>query len=461
MKRRKYVKYAKGVALITSMIFLIVFSALAVAMASLSGSNLQIAENQRKGDHARACAESGLEVMHYWLDQVAVPGDTPQSQVFSQFASSFQTETYDISNLVPAYDGESTMSVPNITLDSARAKSFSAVVSPVGTETVQADITGTYAGLTKTLRVNYKIATRAHTVFDFGVATKGPLSLQGNILLEGVNISVESSVYIESYDSALALEIIGNSQIGGDVSIANSSASVSLQGGMAGIGGETGSDAIENHVSYGVAPVEFPSPNPGYFEHYATNIVDSSTDMSEDATYENIRIAAGTNPNFTGNVTLKGVVFIETPNVVTFAGNAEITGIIIGDGELEDNSGTNRIEFQGTVDSNPVSVLPAEEQFTGLHDETGTFLMAPGFHVSFGGNFSTLSGAIAGNGIEFFGNAGGTINGSVLNYSDEEMTLSGNSDLFFNRSGTTEVPAGFVPEIILEYDPNSYAEIAI
>ena len=87
--------------------------------------------------------------------------------------------------------------------------------------------------------------------------------------------------------------------------------------------------------------------------------------------------------------------------------------------------------------------------------------MAPGFHLSFGGSFNTLNGAIAGNGIEFFGNAGGTIEGSVINYSDEDMTLSGNSDLLFNRSGTVEIPAGFVPEIILEYDLTSYTEVMI
>ena len=84
--------------------------------------------------------------------------------------------------------------------------------------------------------------------------------------------------------------------------------------------------------------------------------------------------------------------------------------------------------------------------------------MAPGFSASFGGNFDTLNGAIAANGIEFFGNAGGTIAGSVLNYSDTPMILSGNSDLFFNRSGITEIPAGFEPEIVLHYDPASYDE---
>jgi hypothetical protein len=190
-------------------------------------------------------------------------------------------------------------------------------------------------------------------------------------------------------------------------------------------------------------------------------MVDSNTDTSSDATFENIKIIAGTNPTFSGQTTLRGIVFIETPNVVEFTGGADITGIIVGDGDLNDNSGTNQIIFRGNVDSHPISDLPNEPQFEGLHDQTGTFVIAPGFKVSFGGSFSALCGAIAGNGIEFFGNAGGIINGLVINYSGEEMELSGNSDLYFNRSGTTESPAGFVPEIILKYNPTSYSEVIL
>lgn len=113
----------------------------------------------------------------------------------------------------------------------------------------------------------------------------------------------------------------------------------------------------------------------------------------------------------------------------------------------------------GTVDSYPITDLP--EEFGELRDETGTFLMAPGFSASFGGDFTTLNGAIAANGISFFGNAGGTIDGSVLNFSDTPMELTGNSDLFFNRSGTAEMPAGFGPEIILYYVSSSYSEVVL
>jgi hypothetical protein len=269
--------------------------------------------------------------------------------------------------------------------------------------------------------------------------------MSGNIEMSGANIAVEGSVYIESENDADALSIIGNSVIAGDVFITNPNAVVNLQGGQASIGGETGQAAIDNHVNVGVDPMPFAVPNPGYFLPYVQNTYDPNNVLAE---YENVVIPAGTNPVF-GAVTLKGVVFIQVPNVVTFTGDTDITGIIVGDGDLNDNSGTNLIFFLGTVISHPVTDLPYGPQFEhpdadrSLHDETGTFLMAPGFAASFGGDFDTLNGAIAANGIDFFGDAGGTVDGSVINYSPNAMTLTGNNDLYFYSSGTSEVPAGF------------------
>jgi len=450
----------QGAALILSMIFVLIFSALAVSMASISGANAQIAANQQKADGARGCAESGLDVLRYWLNRVSMSGMTSAEDRFEHITNSLQSDLTDncVTNIV-TYPGTTLIYIPDVTLDSDKGQYFRAWVWQSSVDILYLYVKGLYGGFEHTLRVEYDFTERAHNVFDFGVASKGPLSLQGNIELDGVNISVESSVYIESADSALALSIIGNSQIAGDVSIVNPIAAVDLQGGQAGIGGETGQDAIDNHVDFGVPPSEFPEPVPSYFLPYATNMLDPNTDTSSDGTFENVRILPGTNPTFSGHVTLKGVIYIETPNVVTFTGTTDIMGIIVGDGDITDNSGVNRIEFQGDVVSLPVSDLPAEEQFEGLHEETGTFVVAPGFSLSFGGSFEALSGAIAGNGIEFFGNAGGTINGSIINYSDDDMMLSGNSDLYFNRSGTTEVPAGFVPEIILQYEPSSYTEV--
>jgi hypothetical protein len=445
------------------MIALALLSAWAVSINSVSTLNAQLAENQRKGDCARAAAESGLEITRYWLNRFSVAGTTDESLVFGNLQTDLANDLVanGVYNISPNCEVAGVITIPAVTLDLADGRSFSAFISQFDADTIRLEVIGSYGSITpitRKIQVDYEFGQRAHQVFDYGVATKGPLSLSGNIDLEGVNIAVESSVFIVSENSNLALEIIGNSSIAGDVSIANPLANVNLQGGHASIGGETGQDAIDNHVSFGIEPPEFPVPDPGYFEHYVQNVFDPANILRE---YENVRIPANTNPIFTRNVTLKGIVYIETPNVVTFRGNAAITGIIVGNGSVADSSGTNRITFLGTVDSHPVTQLPAEPQFAGIHEEAGTFLMAPGFHLSFGGNFSTLNGAIAGNGVEFFGNAGGIINGSVINYADEQMTFSGNSDLQFNRSGTVEVPAGFVPEIILKYEPSSYSEVVL
>jgi len=455
-------KYRKGTVLVIAMIFMVVFSAFALALASFTGGNVQIANNYCKANQARASAESGLEIVRYWLDKVALSGTIAQSQIIGQIASQLEGE-FTLNNIsnINVWADNYTVYIPTVYLDNSHNDRFWAYLQLVDADTVRMYVTGYADSTRKTICVNYELGERANNVFDFGVATKGPLSLAGNIELEGYNVSVEASVYIESENSNLALSIIGNSQIAGDVSIVNSLATVDLQGGQAGIGGETGQDAIDNHVNY-VSECEFPEPVPSYFEQYLTagNVVDANTDTTADATFENIRILANSNPTFSGHVTLNGIVYIETPNIVQFTGTADVTGIIVGDGDFNDDSGTNQIIFQGDVSSTSVTELQGS-QFTGITEETGTFVVAPGFAVSFGGSFDTLNGAIAANGVEFFGNAGGIINGSVINYSDEQMELSGNSDLYFNRSGIDDTPAGFVPEIILIYDPGSYSEMTI
>ena len=451
----------RAAVLIISMIFVLIFSALAVSMATLSGTNLQIAENQRILNHARGCAESGLEVVRFWLNRVSIPGTTVPDDRFYQIAHSLQNDltSRGITNITVNYDSSS-MTIPTVILYAAKQQSFSAVITQIDPETLLANVTGTSGSLSRTIAANFAFGTRANTVFDFAVASRGPLSLAGNVELEEMNVSVGGGVYIESGNTDVALSIVGNSQIAGDVSIVNPSAYVDLQGANAGIGGETGQAAVDNHVSFGVPAREFPAPDAGHFEQFVTNIVDSTTDTAVDATFENVRIVAGTNPTFSGNVTLRGVVFVETSNVVTFSGNATITGIIVGEGDLQDNSGTNQINFSGSVCSYPVTELPDEGQFAQLKSETGTFLVAPGFSASFSGGFSTLNGSIAASGIRFHGNAGGIIDGSLINFSDTETELTGNTDLSFQRSGTSTVPAGFVPEIVLEYDPSSYSEVS-
>ena len=62
---------ARGATLILAMIFVLVLSALAVSLASLSGTNVQVAANQRRVNSALYAAQSGLECAKYIVNTVS------------------------------------------------------------------------------------------------------------------------------------------------------------------------------------------------------------------------------------------------------------------------------------------------------------------------------------------------------------------------------------------------------
>lgn len=463
MKNQKnQFKKQKGIALAAALLFVAIFSALAVGMFTMSGQNMLAARNLHTVNAARSSAESGLEVIRYYMSQVEIPGTTAESQRFARIVSAFtgassllpsgfDCSVNDDGTLLSFGDSDSTIALSG-------NEGFYATVSPDGTNGVKIDITGTADQIDRSIRSGFTYGTRKKSVFDYGVASKGPLALK-SLTLDGVNLRVESDVYIESLttDGALSIQ---NASVAGDVKIVNPNAYVTMSGGQSSIGGESGAAAITNHVEIGVDDTEFPLPNPGHFEQYVNGITLNSSNVgsySNNSVLENVRIAAGTNPSFTGNTTIKGILYVEQPNVINFGGNADIIGIIVGNGSTSDNSGTNKLNFSGTVNSSSVTNLPQTSQYAGLHSERGTFIMAPGFAVEFGGNFGTLNGCIAANGVKTSGSAGGVVGGSIVNYSTEPMRLEG-SDITFNRSGITDIPAGFVPEIIIHYDPSAYEE---
>ena len=333
--------------------------------------------------------------------------------------------------------------------------SFSATVTFGGDfNTLNVLVTGSSRKVDKPVAVTYQFDTVGNPIFDYGIATKGPLSMQGNVDVDGYNESIEASVYIESSDTLLALEMTGKSSIAGDVTIANPGAYVDIATNSS-VHGETGAGALD-HVTIGGDMCDFPSPNPAQFVGYVAHTFQAG-DPTSNVTLTNVEIPANTNPTFSGHATIRGIMYIRAPNTVSFTGNAEVHGVILADGDLGHPSSDCYIDFGGTVDSYDVSTLPQEE-FGTLTEHTGTFLLAPGFRVYFRGDFAALNGVIAASGVEFHGNAGGTINGSVINYSDDCMSLAGNTGLVFNRSGMDECPAGFEPTKVLRCVPESYTE---
>jgi Tfp pilus assembly protein PilX len=446
------------------MLFLAIFSALAVGMAEMASANIQVASNHRGTNQAFAGAQSGLDVIRHWLNTVNISATVAPANRLAAVATSLQNNLVaaNITNISANYDAAAgTITIPDVVLDAQTGETFSGVIRQIDNETIQMDITGNSGQISRTTRANLGFVATTSTIFDYGIATRGPLSLVGNASIKGINDSSEASVYIESFGTLHALDMVGNSSIEGNVSIVNTNGYATVDGNSE-IGGETGQDAIDNHVATGAEASDFPVPDTSVFESYATNIVDDSTATSGNRTFQNIRIVENTNPTFSGNITIRGVVFIESPNHVEFSGNTTITGVVVTDGDIDFPNGSDSISFSGNLDCHGVSELPGDSAFDGLREQTGTFILAPGFSTSFSGNFSTIDGVIAANGLSFTGNAGGTITNSIINYSNTPMTLTGNSDISIDRSTSGDaVPSGFTAVQTLDYQAGSYSEVVL
>ena len=450
----------KGAVLIVAMIFVVIFSALAVSMATMSGTNAQLASNHHKVDCALGSATSGLEVQRHWLTPISMPSSTPPNKYFSTIMNTleYDLDANGVSTNITLKKNFGTISP--VTLDSITGQTFSGLmrISDTNDYILEVFSTGGDAQITRTIKVDFDIEPYKWPIFNFGLATKGPLNYTGNPTTNGVNSNWEADIYIESSGSTTALSVGGNTNFDGNIMIGNPAANASFGGDII-IDGDHGQTAIDNHVFIGVDPVEFPEPDTARFQPYATGqTIDSSSDLTSGMTLVNATIEAGTNPTFDKGVIIQGILLIESPNVVTFASNVALQGIIVGEGDVTADPVTDRIDFMGNFASGP---YPSGAEFDAIRQEEGSSIVAPGFAASFQGNFSTLEGVVALSGVTFSGNVAAQIKGTIINYSDDPMVIEGNATMNFDREASTKVPAGFDTHRVLTYDPSSYNEFAL
>ncbi len=208
-------KSRKGAALILSMIFVLILSALAASIGTFSATNVQVSDNQRQANRALVSAQSGLEVMRYYLSGIKVSSTVAPANRLQAIAAQLQSKLSSAAGtyIVSSYDASAkTLTVPSVLLSSESGQAFNVTISYGDDyETVTMDITGTSRQVSRKIRTNFNFATVGNPIFDWGIATKGPLNMQGNIEVEGFNENIEASVYIESLNSILALQMTGKS----------------------------------------------------------------------------------------------------------------------------------------------------------------------------------------------------------------------------------------------------------
>lgn len=472
-----------GFAAVLAIILLSVLVTLGVSFAMLTNGSMRQAMNLRDVQAAQNQAESGLEYLNYVLRNSPLPPGTSSDELVEVTALKLSEKLPNVTF------GEGWIAIPQVALGEG---TFAATMELDESGKLVLCVTGTNGAVERTVGLTYTLTTggggggggggpgtpgSSSYFFGYGIATRSKISITGNARIQGTTpaLAQQASILSTTYSDDEALVLTGNSNLAGDVFLSNPDAYATLTGNVS-IGGHNMRDGeIEEAIHTGIGDVEFPEVDPTVFESFATNIVNSSTSTSGNKTFTNIRIAANTNPNFSGNITINGVVFIEQPNNVRFTGNLNMTGVIVTEDAGENVYDSNTVRFTGNSTFRGVDSLPDTVPFHTLREKTGSFILAPGFGLEFTGNFGAINGTMAADQFKFTGNAGGVIKGMIINYSDSEFKLTGNSSITIDRTkdldraagtDTPEIPAPppgvafpVVPQPeVLKADPGTYTE---
>ncbi|OHB82906.1 MAG: hypothetical protein A2Z38_04355 [Planctomycetes bacterium RBG_19FT_COMBO_48_8] len=208
IKKSNHLKH-KGTVLIVAMIFVVIFSALAVSMATMSGVNMQLASNQHKANSALSAAQSGLECGRYIIANTPLPSTAKNTVTVAQADAAWNTLCTRVQNQ-PWVSGQAqqtatTITTPAINFGAANT-SFQVRFHRTDTHKVKMEGIGADGQVTRHVALDTVIA-KDNEVLNYALASRGRMWLTGNTTIHGDIFSSwdrpEISPYNMTSDSAV------------------------------------------------------------------------------------------------------------------------------------------------------------------------------------------------------------------------------------------------------------------
>ena len=452
-----------------AMMFLVLFGALAIGFYSSVNTSVQIAGNEGDARKALLAAESGMTYVQLLLSKVLIRRGTPENQVWGQVVPQVvgQVQGKDVLKSGTVEEGPQHLALNDLVLpDGFR---FSARLHMDGPNVV-AQVTGNGGKATsrRAIRMTFSLDGRPPPIFKYGVASRGPISMNSNARITGVgpdNWTLGSVLTTTPRVPAVSLD--SNASISGDVSFTSKRPDALRITGNSTIAGESPrSPEFAEHLHYGVDPPEFPEIDTDGFKPYAGNVAYGGVIISQpnrkydSGLLRNVLIKANTNPEFSSNIKLEGVIYIETPNKVTFSSNTTIRGAIVVQNNPTGDSSTNLIEMSSNVRIYPIETLPANPFYPpSLRALTGSAILAPKFNLHLNSNFGSVGGVIVADKMHFDSNAHGVIKGTLMNLADTSVQMNSNSSITVEKLSPDKPPAGLVFSGAFAPIPGTYTEL--
>ena len=437
----------RGITSVLAMLYLVLFSAMALGFYAQTTMSSQISASQRRVVEAHLAAESGVAFIKYHLSALDVP-HLPRAQLEEEIYMQLAARLDGTSNLGPGglgvvgYDGNQ-IEIPegkdNFVRMTPGGHGFRTIIKVKNDRTLQVKFVGRYggtkSGVGRGIEISFRPEQRPAPLLSYGVAGRGQVNVAGNGTIRGVPDASYGSLLITTTTNH-ALTMSGPSEVSGKVYLTNPLATTSIGAGCT-VGGTT--DPIlraANIIKVPGPPPEFPVIDTDVFKPYLS----STYTIASGNKLKNCRVPAGSNPILGAGATIDGVLYVETPNVVSFSGDCVIRGIIVSQTPYLGSPATNILKFAGQVTSHDASTLDAS--YGDIRNFTGSSIICPGFHVQFSGGYAAMSGTIASSQLTFSGKAGGNITGHVLGIGNSVLTVTGNSEVFLQKPAKIQWPAG-------------------
>ena len=459
----------RGISSVLAMLFLVLFSTLSIGFYAAATLNAQISTNDLASQRAESAADGGMQFIRYQLGQITVPPGTTQPNLLSAVAQQLGNQMNGTTNMGSATvsNTNGTIWIPSssgyITLDSSAGTRFRASITQSGTNlVVTVTGSGTTSAVRKAVQLQYQQAQKAGAIFNYGIASKGEISSSAPLTVTGATDATKGSVLVASSGS-VAISNSGNgSSISGDLSYTNAAAANNY-GNMTVDGYASNNANFAQHVHSGVTPPTFPTIDSSVFLPYCTNTYSGSQSASNPPAFVNTILPANGNYNFSGNVTIQGVLYIMQPNKVSFSGPVTLQGCIVVDttNPPSGSSATNQIKFTQTVTASPITSLPANSTFpAGERALTDSVILAPNFEVIGTNSFGSVSGSLIAGKWSFSNTFTTTIYGSLIQLDDTPMTFTNTAQVTIQSTGTSYFPAGVTFGTVYTPLPGTYLEVA-
>jgi hypothetical protein len=481
---------------VLAMLYLVLFASLAVGFYAATNTAVQIAANERHVRQAMLSTESGMEFMRLVLGNVELPARTSADQVWTKLCQQVaaqidRTPNFGNANITPPSSGVTTWTLPTLTMPGGGQCSVTLAPKDGSAENIDVTVTGIEPDLRtdkskgtdplrRKIRLTYVKGPRASEIFDYGVASRSAISMSGKAQITGAAGDLARGSVLSATANPVPLSMTGNPVISGDFSYTNPNGKPSFGNGT--IAGYKSSESdFANHIHSGVREPAFPLIDSSSFEKFVPKPTDTGASViatnppSTRKSFTNIRIKANANPSFAAGTVIQGVVFIETPNQITFTGGVTIQGVIVVDqSQYNGTVNTNTIRFGGNITHQGVETIPdappfvvtvpdatdpSKSQVIHLPQLTGSFLLAPGFGVTMTGNSNSVGGTIVTSKLDISGTAGANVKGTVINLDDTAVNMTGTSDIIIRASGSGQYPAGITFGSHFTPNPATYLEL--